>query len=69
MNKLALNIDDSNVLVNNSKKLVTNMSGNNIIYPSLTCLNDKFAVIAISSDTPNISLYNNTGDIENYFVR
>ena len=32
MNKLALNIDDSNVLVNNSKKLVTNMSGNNIIY-------------------------------------
>ncbi len=40
---------------------------NNIIYPSLTCLNDKFAVIAISSDTPNISLYNKTGDREKSF--
>ena len=42
-------------------------SGNNIIYPSLTCLNDKFAVIEISSDIPNISLYNKTGNIEKNF--
>ena len=32
-NKLALSIDDSNAVINNNcKKLITNMSGNNIIY-------------------------------------
>ena len=31
-NKLALHIDDSNTLINNCKKMINNMSGNNIIY-------------------------------------
>jgi len=31
-NKLALSIDDSNAIINNCKKMIINMSGNNIIY-------------------------------------
>ena len=66
--RIIANKEDFVIIKSDGTNQSSNYSSiNNIIYPSLTCLNDKFAVIEISSDTPNISLYNKTGDREKSF--
>ena len=55
-NKLALKIDDSNSLINNCKKMFTNMSGNNIIYSR-----KNLGVTKVRSHEKTIgNIYNNT---------